>query len=183
MIREIQPLIRGELIADDGVRSLRSWSLGLYRTGAMLTYAALRTGFGLILLTHGLPKVLGVAHGSLADPKASATNFIRTVLHFPAPELFGDFLTLIETGGAVMLALGLFTRIVAPMIAFEMAMVCIVLSPNWVWLDHGMEYALLMGLVALHIAFRGAGPLSVDRLIGGRLRPNTTLAGFANAHP
>jgi putative oxidoreductase len=141
-----------------------------YEVLGTASYAFLRIAFGLILVTHGLPKVFGGGHGSLADPKASATNFIRTVLHFPAPEFFADFVTILETGGAIMLALGLLTRVIAPMIAFEMAMICIILSPHWVWLDHGMEYAMLMGFVALMFAARGAGPLSLDHWLGSRIR-------------
>jgi putative oxidoreductase len=131
-----------------------------------LSYAVLRVTFGLILLTHGLPKVLGGAHGAMANPFVSSVNFLTNTLHFPAPLLFGYFVMFLESAGALMLVLGLFTRLVAPMIAIEMAMICIILSPNWVWLDGGMEYALLMGFVALHISFRGGGQFSVDRLIG-----------------
>lgn len=157
-------------------KSVLGWIEAVYRPGTMFTYAAMRTAFGLILVTHGVPKLLGGGHGSMANPLASSTNFIRTVLHFPAPELFGYFVMLLETAGAIMLALGLLTRIVAPMVAFEMAMICIILSPNWVWLDHGMEYALLMGFVALQVAFRGGGPLSLDHLIASRARPGGVLA-------
>jgi putative oxidoreductase len=133
------------------------------------SYAVLRVAFGLILFTHGLPKALGGAHGAMANPFADSVNFITNTLNFPAPLLFGYFVELLETAGALMLALGLFTRLVAPMIAIEMAMICIILSPNWVWLDRGMEYALLMGFVALHISFRGGGQFSIDRLIGKEL--------------
>ena len=135
-----------------------------------LGYAALRVAFGLILAGHGWPKLFGGAHGAIADPKAMATDFIRTILHFPAPEFFANVVTFLETGGAVMLALGLLTRVVAPMIAFEMAMICIVLSPNWAWNEHGMEYAVLMGFVALLFATGGSGPISVDRWVSSRMR-------------
>ncbi len=65
-----------------------------------------------------------------------------------------------------MLAAGLLTRIVAPMIAVEMAFICMIHYPVFTWIDRGMEYALLMGFVALHISFRGAGRYSLDRVIG-----------------
>jgi putative oxidoreductase len=130
-----------------------------------LSYALLRVAFGVILFTHGLPKVLGGAHGAMANPFASSLNFITNTLHFPAPLLFGYFVMLLESAGALMLAAGLFTRLIAPMIAIEMAMICVILYPNWVWLDHGMEYALLMGFVALHMSFRGGGGYSIDRLL------------------
>ncbi len=58
---------------------------GFYAAAGPLSYALMRVAFGLILLTHGLPKILGGGHGSLGDPLASATNFIDTKLHFPRP--------------------------------------------------------------------------------------------------
>jgi len=69
--------------------------------------------------------------------------------------------------GGFMLALGLFTRIVAAAIAIEMAVICFaVLYPAWSWGHHGMEYALLMGLVALGVFLQGGGRYSLDHLIG-----------------
>ena len=38
-------------------------------------------------------------------------------------------------------------------------------------------------LVALHLALRGGGVLSLNRLIGRRLRPGTVTATFAIADP
>ncbi len=138
----------------------------LYAGARPASYAVLRIAFGLILLTHGLPKVLGAGHGSMGDPLASATSFIDTRLHFPAPAQFAYFAAFLESGGAAILALGLLTRIVAPMIAIEMACICVVHYPVFAWTDRGLEYALLMGFVALHISFRGGGRFSADRLIG-----------------
>lgn len=153
--------------SEGGLKGTLAQSYG--RFGA-LGYAALRVAFGLILVGHGLPKLFGGAHGAVADPKAMATGFIRTIFHFPAPEFFANVVMFLETGGAVMLALGLLTRVVAPMIAFEMAMICIVLSPNWAWNEHGMEYAVLMGFVALLFATGGSGSISVDHWISSRIR-------------
>jgi putative oxidoreductase len=66
-----------------------------------------------------------------------------------------------------MLAIGLFTRIVAAAIAIEMAVICLgVLWPVWSWGKHGMEYALLMGILAAAIFFRGGGRYSVDHYVG-----------------
>ena len=140
-----------------------------YEIANPVSYALLRLAFGLILLTHGLPKLLGESHGAMANPFASSVNFITTTLHFPAPVAFGYFVMLLETFGAVMLASGLFTRLIAPMVAVQMAMICLIHHPKWAWIDRGMEYPFLMGLVALHIAFRGGGRFSLDRLIGREL--------------
>ena len=140
-----------------------------YEIANPVSYALLRVAFGLIILTHGLPKLLGESHGAMANPFASSVNFITNTLHFPAPVAFGYFVMALETFGAVMLAAGLFTRLIAPMVAVQMAMICLVHYPKWAWIDRGMEYPFLMGLVALHISFRGGGRFSVDRLIGREL--------------
>jgi len=140
-----------------------------YEIANPVSYAFLRVAFGLILFTHGLPKLLGESHGAMANPFASSINFITNSLHFPAPVAFGYFVMLLETIGAIMLAAGLFTRLVAPMVAVQMAMICLIHYPKWAWIDRGMEYPFLMGLVALHMSFRGGGRCSADRLIGREL--------------
>ncbi|WP_174278745.1 DoxX family protein [Sphingomonas bacterium] len=140
-----------------------------YAAAEPLGYLLLRVGLGAILLTHGAPKLLGTAHGVMADPYAKTAELVRAKLALPLPFVFADLVTGLETIGAACLTLGLFTRLVAPMIAVEMALICIVFWPTWVWLDRGMEYAFLMGLVALYMALRGGGRYSVDRLIGREL--------------
>ena len=74
---------------------------------------------------------------------------------------------ILEFFGGLMLALGLFTRIVGAMIAIEMAVISfVVLWPNWEWSHRGMEYPLMMGIFALAMSFRGGGRYSLDRMIG-----------------
>ena len=46
----------------------------LYRYAEPLAYALLRAGFGVIMLTHGLPKLLGNAHGSMARRSPTRVN-------------------------------------------------------------------------------------------------------------
>lgn len=134
-----------------------------------LSYAMLRAAFGVILLTHGVPKLLGNAHGKMADPFGTTAMLVQSKLGLPFPVFFAYCVTAIETVGAVCLAAGLLTRILAPIVAIEMAMICVVFWPTWAWLDRGMEYAFFMGLVALHIAMRGGGLYSIDRLLGREL--------------
>ena len=137
-----------------------------YRIAEPASYALLRLAFGIILVTHGLPKILGEGHGGMADPTASAVNFIQNRLYLPAPAMFGAFVTGLESVGGILLALGLATRLVAPMVGVEMAAICFILGPTWVWLERGIEYPLLMGFLALFISLRGGGRYSLDHLIG-----------------
>ena len=137
-----------------------------------VTYAILRIGFGLTLFTHGLPKVTGGGHGAVADPFSSVMNLVQNKLHLPFPLVLAYCVTAIESVGALSLAAGFLTRIVAPMIAVEMAVICLLDFPAFNWLDRGMEYALVMGLLALHISMRGGGTFSIDRWLG---RPGSLL--------
>ena len=140
-----------------------------YRWAGPLAYAALRAGFGYALVTHGLPKLVGTSHGSMADPMAGSTNLIANVLHLPGAPQLALFVALLETVGGAMLAAGLLTRLVAPMVAVQMAFICLALGPTWPWIDRGIEYPFILGLLALFIALRGGGEISVDRLIGREL--------------
>lgn len=141
----------------------------VYRRGGPLAYAALRVGFGYALVTHGLPKLLGTPHGSMADPMAGSINLIANVLYLPGAPQLALFVAVLEAVGGAMLAAGLLTRLVAPMVAIQMAFICLALGPTWPWIDRGIEYPFILGLVALFIALRGGGGFSVDRLIGREL--------------
>ena len=138
-----------------------------YRRAEPIGYASLRVWFGITMLTHGYPKLFRVPHGAIADPYANVIRVIGVKLGLPAPELLGLMVTLLESVGAVMLALGLGTRIIAPMLAVQLVVIALgVHWPAWGWTEHGMEYALLMGAVAGYMSLRGGGRYSLDRIIG-----------------
>ncbi|WP_420963113.1 DoxX family protein [Brucella sp. IR073] len=134
-----------------------------------VTYALLRASFGLIILTHGIPKALGLPHGSMADPLAGATNLIANVLHLPFPYALAIAAMLLETIGAVAVAAGFMTRAFAAALAVEMAVICVAHAPTFAWIDRGLEYPLMLGFVALHIAIAGGGRYAVDRLLPKQL--------------
>lgn len=128
-------------------------------------YALLRFVFGIIMFTHGIPKALGISHGSMVDPMSGSINMIQNVMGFPFAEQLGFLIMLLETVGAVMLAIGFWTRPVALAIALQMVGICYALGPKWVWIDRGIEYPVLMCFLALYIAVRGSGAFGVDRKI------------------
>lgn len=70
--------------------------------------------------------------------------------------------------GAIALALGFQTRVVALLLALEMAGISLALGPTWPWIDRGIEYPVLMLFLALYLAFKGGGAWSLDRAIGAR---------------
>jgi len=131
-------------------------------------YLLLRIGLGAILLTHGLPKLLGSAHGSMANPMAGSINLIENVMGLPFAPQLAFLVMLLETLGAVMLIAGLATRPVALLISLEMLGICLALGPTWAWIDGGIEYPVFIGIVALYMAARGGGVCSVDGWWGAR---------------
>lgn len=133
-------------------------------------YALLRIVFAVVLLTHGLPKALGTSHGSMADPMAGSINLIENVLGLPFAPQLAFLVMLLETLGALMLAVGLGTRWVALLIVMQMAAISYALGPNWPWIDRGIEFAVLMGFLALYIVARGGGAFSLDSHLGKHRR-------------
>ncbi len=131
----------------------------LYETLAPFAYTLIRVALGLILVPHGFAKLF------LNDAVPASRNFVNFGWAYPLAWAY--CIGALEFFGGLMLALGLFTRIVAAAIVVEMAVICFaVLYPSWSWGKHGMEYALFMGIIALAIFLRGGGRYSLDRLFG-----------------
>ncbi len=120
-------------------------------------YSLLRIVFSGVLFSHSLPKALGTSHGSMADPMGGSIALIENSLGLPYAPLWAWAVMLLETAGALLLALGLGTRLLALAIAVEMLAISYALGPTWPWLDRGIEYPVLMGVLALYIATRGGG--------------------------
>lgn len=135
----------------------------IYDRLAWLAYPLVRFTAGAMLVPHGFAKLF---QGGLAG---TAAGMAKTGLE-PAYAL-AVYIALLEFVGGILLALGLMTRLVAVLVfAFMMVAVFQVHMPNgFMWTDKGFEYPLFWGMVALAIAFRGGGPLSVDHAIGREL--------------
>ena len=139
-----------------------------YARGRASTYVILRAAFGLTVVTHGIPKLTGHAHGSMANPLQGSTNLIEHILGLPfAPEL-AVFVAMLETFGGLAVAIGFATRVFAPMLAIQMLAICVALGPTYPWIDRGIEYPIILGCIALLIAFHGSSYWSIDRLLGAR---------------
>ena len=142
---------------------------GVYARVEPLTYALLRVVFGVVLITHGLPKLLRTSHGSMADPMAGSINLIENVLHLPAAPALAMFVALLEGVGGALLIIGFGTRAIAAMVAVQMLAICVALGPTWPWIDRGIEFPFLMMFLGLFMAFKGGGHWSLDRAIGREL--------------
>ncbi|MGF7150381.1 putative oxidoreductase [Sphingomonas zeicaulis] len=141
----------------------------LYATGRTMSYALLRIAFGLTIVTHGVPKLSGTPHGSMADPMQGSINLIGNVLHLPFASTLALFVAILETAGGLCVALGLATRLFAPMLAIQMAFICFALGPTYPWIDRGIEYPIILGLIAFLIAMHGGGVWSIDAKLGREL--------------
>ena len=134
----------------------------LYEILAPLSYTLVRVSLGVFLIPHGYAKLFQ------DDAVPASRNFVNFGWSYPLAWAY--FIGALEFVGGIMLAIGLLTRLVAAAFAIEMAVICFgVLWPVWSWGRRGMEYALLMGIVALAILFRGGGRCSVDHYIGREL--------------
>lgn len=116
-------------------------------------YAALRIVTGFLFLFHGLQKLFGM-YGGQAMPLISRAGAAG----------------MIELVGGVFVMLGLFTSPVAFICSGEMAFAYFLAhAPNGFWpiVNRG-ELAVFYCFVFLYISARGAGPLSLDRIIRGK---------------
>ena len=116
----------------------------------------LRIGLGGMMITHGLPKLLGGAKlwGKLGRAMGSVG------IDF-APEFWGFCAALSESLCAFFVILGLWTRYTATAVAFTMA----IAAANH--LDKGdslgtASHAIEVGIAFLAIAIMGAGRFSID---------------------
>ncbi|WP_207537228.1 DoxX family protein [Sabulicella rubraurantiaca] len=111
--------------------------------------SALRIMAALLLMQHGMQKILGWP----PSPR-------------PAPELLSQywFAGILEFGGGALLALGLFTRPVAFVLAGLMAFAYFLghAPRGFLPILNGGNLAILYCFVFLYLSAAGGGPLSLD---------------------
>jgi putative oxidoreductase len=89
-------------------------------------------------------------------------------VNIPAPEPMGWFVSMLELGGGVLLGLGLATRLIAALLAVEMA----VALTRVIWprgFLGGAEFEFTLLVVCLALITTGSGKISLDsaRTSGG----------------
>ena len=132
-----------------------------YNWAEPLTWLLIRLTVGLMLLPHGIPKLLEGVEATAA--KALTRRGIE------AAEPLAVVLIVLETVGGLCVAMGLFTRFFAAAITCEMAVIAYHHLPKFGWTGPGYEYPLMWGLIMLAVALRGGGPFSIDRKLGKEL--------------
>ncbi len=137
---------------------MMDWS-NLRRNWEPRLLSVLRIMAGLLFLQHGLNKFFGF------PPTANGSHAAYQLLTL-VPGLAG----IIETGGGMLIALGLFTRPVAFIVSGEMAAAYFMShAPRGFFpLTNGGDAAVLYCFVFLYLFAAGAGPWSLDRLRASR---------------
>jgi putative oxidoreductase len=115
---------------------------------APVVLSILRIMTGLLFLQHGMSKLFGYPQPG----------------HMPAFLTLLWFAGIIEFGGSILVALGLFTRAAAFIMSGEMAFAYFMShAPRSPFpILNGGESAIFFCFVFLYLVFAGAGPLSLD---------------------
>jgi putative oxidoreductase len=89
------------------------------------------------------------------------------MLGFPLGRRHALMAGLAETGGGLLLAVGLLTPLAAALIFSAMLVdtLTVHIKKGFFAQNGGYEYTLVLGVAALSIAFTGPGSLSVDTLV------------------
>ena len=121
----------------------------------------LRLGLGITFFAHGRDKI--------KNP-AGFAGFLRQI-HVPLPLVNAWIVALLETVGAVLLILGIATRLIALGLAIDMlvalATVRIGKAPFTTGgQSTGWDFEFILLRASLALVFSGAGPLGVDHYLG-----------------
>lgn len=131
-----------------------------YACTSDLAYLIVRVTVGLMLIPHGWAKLTAMGASGVA------AYFARLGLEPALPLAY--LVMALETIGAIMIVIGLFTRPIALLLVIEFIVLTVVVHVprGYGMAVNGIEFPLMWGLMLLAIALRGGGPWSVDRQIG-----------------
>jgi len=135
----------------------------------------LRLTIGLTLAAHGSQKLFGWFSG----PGLNRTGQFFETLGFHPGRRHALLAGLAETGGGLLLALGLFTPFGSAAIISVMLVAVFTIHIHKGFFAHhsGFEYNLVLAAAALALAFTGPGSLSIEALLN--YRESGSLWGFA----
>lgn len=147
-------------------------------------HAVLRIGAGLLFMQHGAQKLFGVLGG--VDGAGASVPLVSQM----------GLAGVLEFFGGLLIVLGLFTRPVAAVLAVEMLAAYVIahLPQGGFPIQNGGEMALLYAFTFAFFAANGAGPASLDRMMGRRrvatvaserseMRPPRPLSSERHAQP
>ena len=139
---------------------------GIYAAFDPIALPLLRLTMGLILVPHGCQKLFGW-FGGLGFEKF--TEIFDKIGWHPAV-FWVALVALTESVGGLLLAFGFLTRFAAAAIMiFMINAVWATSAKGFFWAQGGMEYPILIGIVALVFLIKGGGRFSVDHALGKEL--------------
>jgi putative oxidoreductase len=139
---------------------------GIYAAFDPIALPLLRLTMGLILVPHGCQKLFGW-FGGLGFEKF--TDIFDKMGWHPAV-FWVALVALTEFVGGLLLAFGFLTRFAAAAIViFMINAVWATSAKGFFWAQGGMEYPILIGVVALVFLIKGGGRFSVDHALGREL--------------
>jgi putative oxidoreductase len=141
----------------------------LYDTLAPWAEALLRVAVGLALVPHGLRNTLGL----FATTGVAAHNLTELAVQldrdgYRPGKFWAPAISITQLVGGPLLALGLFTRLVAiPIVLF----LIVTNVERWrvgkyFWNQRGLEYTLMWTIAAVYFLVQGGGTISLDHLLG-----------------
>jgi putative oxidoreductase len=139
---------------------------GIYAAFDPIALPLLRLTMGLFLVPHGCQKLFGW-FGGLGFEKF--TDIFDKMGWHPAV-FWVALVALTESVGGLLLAFGFLTRFAAAAILiFMLNAVWATSAKGFFWAQGGMEYPILIGIVALVFLIKGGGRFSVDHALGKEL--------------
>ena len=140
----------------------------LFKTGDCFGPLIARLTLGIVMFPHGAQKMLGWFGGY---GFSGTMDFFTKQMHIPAPLAFLAIMA--EFAGSLGLVFGCLSRVAAFGIATNMVVAIMTVHlPNGFFMNwfgaqkgEGFEYHLLAIGLALIVMIRGAGMMSIDRLI------------------
>jgi putative oxidoreductase len=144
----------------------------LFGTESRVSSLLLRLGLGAVIFPHGAQKALGWFGGYGFE---GTMGFFTQTMHIPA--FFAFLAILAEFGGALALLTGLFTRVAAFGIGFTLLVAAITVQAqngffmNWFGNQkgEGVEYSILVIVIAITLMITGGGKFSLDRAIARKV--------------
>lgn len=128
----------------------------------------LRVALGVIFTAHGWQKF---NEFTIAGTQASFAQ-----MGVPAADVVAPVVAVLELAGGVALILGLFTRVVAALLALDMlgALFLVHAAAGIYVTNGGYELVLILAASAAALSLAGAGRFSIDAAFSGR-RTKTTV--------
>lgn len=129
--------------------------LSKYRDFGLLI---LRVGIGILLITHGYPKLMAGPSGEHGWTKLGGTMGLFGITF--APTFWGFMAAFAEGVGGLLIVLGLFFRPATLLVLFTMI---VAVYMHLTVMKAGHEPALVYGIIALSLFIMGPGRYSIDK--------------------